>query len=131
MSHERQPPDPGTGDNRPARHQDLWHLRPDEKDAYRRQAAARRVLRVAEPDKVILDVDATLVDVESEDGAAATFKGGWGFAPMLCVIRAAGDPGRHAAARQRRREPRRRRLAALDEAIGALPAPGAPATPRG
>ena len=39
------------------------------------------------PDPVVLDIDSTLVEVHSEnkDRAAAHFKGGFGFHPMLCA----------------------------------------------
>ncbi len=38
-------------------------------------------------DRVVLDIDSTLVEVHSENkaGAAAHFKGGFGFHPMLCA----------------------------------------------
>ena len=53
-----------------------------------RQAAIRRLVSFAALDEVVLDVDATLVNVDSEDKAQAraTFKGGFGFAPMVCMI---------------------------------------------
>ena len=58
---------------------------------------------------VILDIDATLVDSHSEkEGAAPTYKHGFGFSPMLCYLDATGEalacilrPG-NAAAFQRR-----------------------------
>ena len=58
---------------------------------------------------VVLDIDSTLVEVHSENkaGAAAHFKAGFGFHPMLCATsgrRAAVD---HAAARQRRSQQHR------------------------
>jgi hypothetical protein len=57
-----------------------------------RQAACRRLLVEADPDEVVLDVDATLVHLDSEgkQHAGATFKGGFGFAPMLCFIEPLG-----------------------------------------
>jgi hypothetical protein len=44
-------------------------------------------------DPVILDIDASLVDIhsESKDQAAATFKGGYGFHPMFCFADATGE----------------------------------------
>jgi len=42
---------------------------------------------------VILDIDATLVEIHSEnkDGAAAHFRGGFGFHPLFCFADATGD----------------------------------------
>ena len=42
---------------------------------------------------VLLDIDASLVDIHSEnkDQAAATFKGGYGFHPMFCFADATGE----------------------------------------
>jgi Transposase DDE domain group 1 len=42
---------------------------------------------------VILDVDATIVEIHSEnkDGTAPHFKGGFGFHPLLCFADATGD----------------------------------------
>ena len=59
-----------------------------------RQAATRRLLEHAEVEQIELEVDATLLHLHSEDrhGAAATFKGGFGFAPMLCFIEPLGLP---------------------------------------
>ena len=44
-------------------------------------------------DEVILDVDATLVEIHSEnkDGAAAHYNGGYGFHPLFCFADATGD----------------------------------------
>jgi hypothetical protein len=44
-------------------------------------------------DPVILDIDATLVEVHSENkvGTAPTFKRGFGFHPMLCFADATGQ----------------------------------------
>lgn len=51
-----------------------------------RAAARRRVWEQAgAPGRVILDLDATLVTAHSEkEGAAGTYKGGFGFHPLLC-----------------------------------------------
>ncbi len=48
---------------------------------------------VSGSDPVVLDIDSTLVEVHSENkaGAAAHFKGGFGFHPMLCATEA-GEP---------------------------------------
>lgn len=45
------------------------------------------------PDEVILDVDAALVDIHSEnkEGAASNYKGGFGFHPMFCFADAGGE----------------------------------------
>jgi hypothetical protein len=42
---------------------------------------------------VVLDIDASLVDIHSEnkDEAAATYKGGYGFHPMFCFADATGE----------------------------------------
>jgi hypothetical protein len=42
---------------------------------------------------VILDIDASLVEIHSEgkENAAATFKGGFGFHPMFCIADATGE----------------------------------------
>jgi hypothetical protein len=44
-------------------------------------------------DEVILDVDATLVEIHSENkvGAAAHYDGGYGFHPLFCFADATGD----------------------------------------
>lgn len=44
-------------------------------------------------DTVILDIDASLVEVHSENkaGTAATYKGGFGFHPMFCFADATGE----------------------------------------
>lgn len=57
-----------------------------------RQAATRRLLAQADPEQIELEVDATLLHLHSEDkqGAGPTFKGGFGFAPMLCFIEPLG-----------------------------------------
>lgn len=57
-----------------------------------RQAACRRLVAEADVDQITLEVDATLLHLDSEgkQQAGATFKGGWGFAPMLCFIEPLG-----------------------------------------
>ena len=42
---------------------------------------------------VVLDIDASLVEVHSEnkEGAAPTFKGGYGFHPMFCFAESTGE----------------------------------------
>jgi hypothetical protein len=44
-------------------------------------------------DPVVLDVDASLVEIHSEnkEGAAPNYKGGYGFHPMLCFADATGE----------------------------------------
>jgi hypothetical protein len=44
-------------------------------------------------DPVVLDIDASLVEIHSEnkEGAAPHFKGGYGFHPMLCFADATGE----------------------------------------
>lgn len=90
-----------------------------------RQAAVRRLLAFADVDQVVLDVDATLVDVDSEDKqqARATFKGGFGFAPMVCMIEPLGLPAGMLRPGNATANNAGDQLAVVDEAIGALPAP--------
>ena len=47
----------------------------------------------ASEDPVLLDIDASLVEIHSEnkEGAAPHFKGGYGFHPMLCFADATGE----------------------------------------
>ena len=53
-----------------------------------RRAARTRAWQLgARPDRVVLDIDATLVGSHSEkEGAAPTYKRGFGFHPMLCYL---------------------------------------------
>lgn len=90
-----------------------------------RVAATRRLLAAADTDTLKLDVDATLVDIDSErkQGAAAMFKGTFGFAPMVCTVEPVGvigggrlRPG-NATANNAADQ-----LAVIDEAIDSLPA---------
>jgi hypothetical protein len=57
-----------------------------------RQSAIRRLLEQVPDEEVVLDIDASLVNVDSDakQGAASNFKGGFGFHPMLCFIEPAG-----------------------------------------
>ena len=51
------------------------------------RAAARRCVweRAGAPERVILDLDGTLLTAHSDkEGAAGTYKGGFGFHPLLC-----------------------------------------------
>ncbi|MGH9260253.1 MAG: IS1380 family transposase, partial [Acidimicrobiales bacterium] len=86
--------------------------------------ARSSVTNTAEP--VVLDIDATLVEVHSEnkDDAAPTYKRGFGFHPMLCFADATGEalaarlrPGNAGANNAADH------LAVLDDAIAQLPAP--------
>jgi hypothetical protein len=46
-----------------------------------------------EPDELILDIDSTPVSTRSEkERAAPTYKGGFGFHPLLCYLDATGEP---------------------------------------
>ena len=89
--------------------------------AVREQVWARRVAVGAAA--VFLDIDATLVEVHSENkaGAAAHFKGGYGFHPLLCfsedgdALGAVLRPGNAAANNIDDH------IALLDAAIGRLP----------
>ncbi|MGH9089583.1 MAG: IS1380 family transposase [Acidimicrobiales bacterium] len=74
---------------------------------------------------VVLDIDASLVEIHSEkkEGTAATYKGGYGFHPMFCFADATGEalagllrPGNAGA------NSIEDHLAVLDAAIAQLPA---------
>ena len=77
------------------------------------------------PEQVVLDVDASLVEIHSEnkEGATSHYKGGFGFHPMLCFLDATGEalagilrPGNAAA------NSGADQLAVVDSAIAQLPA---------
>jgi hypothetical protein len=59
-------------------------------DAIRRARAAARARAWqagARPDRITLDLDATLITSHSDkEGAAGTYKGGYGFHPLLCYL---------------------------------------------
>ena len=59
----------------------------------RAQARARVWSAADVPEQVILDVDAALVEVHSEnkESAASHFKGGYGFHPMFCFADHSGE----------------------------------------
>ena len=47
----------------------------------------------ARPGELILDIDASLLTAHSEkEGAAGTYKGGFGFHPLLCYLAETGEP---------------------------------------
>ena len=53
----------------------------------RRAARTRAWAAGVRPDRIVLDIDSTLVDSHSEkEGAAATYKRGYGFHPILCYL---------------------------------------------
>jgi len=58
-----------------------------------REQVWARSSATAGADPVLLDIDASLVEIHSEnkDQAAATFKGGYGFHPMFCFADATGE----------------------------------------
>jgi len=75
-------------------------------------------------DPVLLDIDASLVEIHSEnkEGAAPNYKGGYGFHPMLCFADATGEalsgilrPGNAGA------NTVADHVTVLDDAIGQLP----------
>lgn len=75
--------------------------------------------------QIVLDVDASLVEIHSEhkQGAASHFKGGFGFHPMFCFLDATGEalagilrPGNAAA------NSGADQLAVIDAALAQLPA---------
>jgi hypothetical protein len=85
----------------------------------------RRAKLTKGTDAVVLDIDATLIDVHSEnkEGTGPTYKGGYGFHPMGCFADATGDalsillrPGNAGA------NDAEDHLAVLDEAVAQLPA---------
>ena len=101
-------------------------------DLWARQAPVRaqiwaRRAPVGATAPVVLDIDATLVEVHSEHkaGAAAHYKGGYGFHPLLCfsddgdALGAVLRPGNAAA------NSIDDHIALLDAAIGRLPAEAA------
>ena len=52
----------------------------------------RRVQLAGAPERLTIDLDATLITAHSEkDQAAGTFKGGYGFAPMLAYADQTGE----------------------------------------
>lgn len=60
--------------------------------AARAEARARAFRRGARPRLVRIDLDATLIDAHSDkEGAAATYKRGFGFHPMLAYLDGTGD----------------------------------------
>jgi hypothetical protein len=89
-----------------------------------RQEATRRLLEDADVEQIELEVDATLLHLHSEDkqGAAATFKGGFGFSPMLCFIEPLGLPAGMLRPGGATANNAADQLAVIDQAIGSLPA---------
>jgi Transposase DDE domain group 1 len=60
--------------------------------AARARARERAWAAGARPGEVVLDIDATLVQAHSDkEGAAPTYKRGYGFHPMLCYLDASGE----------------------------------------
>lgn len=89
-----------------------------------RSGVWRRISSITGGDEVILDVDATLVEIHSENkqGTAAHYDGGYGFHPLFCFADATGDalsgmlrPGNAAANNTSDL------LAVVDDAISQLP----------
>jgi hypothetical protein len=89
----------------------------------RARARARAWELGARPERIVIDVDATLIGAHTEkEGATVNFKGGFGFHPLLAYLddsREAlagmlrpGNAGAHSAADQ---------IAVLDEALEQLP----------
>jgi hypothetical protein len=61
--------------------------------AARSQARERAWDAGARPKELILDIDATLLGAHSEkQGAAGTYKNGFGFFPLLCFLDETGEP---------------------------------------
>jgi hypothetical protein len=88
-----------------------------------RQAACRHLLEEADLDEVVLDVDATLLHLDSEgkQHAGATFKGGFGFAPMLCFIEPLGLPAGMLRPGGATANNGADQLTVIDQAIASLP----------
>ncbi len=91
--------------------------------AARAEARARAFRRGARPRQIVIDLDATLIDAHSDkQGAAPTYKRGFGFHPMLAYLDGSGDAlggrlrpgnaGSNTAADQ---------IAVLSDALGQLP----------
>ena len=92
-------------------------------DAHAR--ARERVWEIAgAPERLTIDLDATLISAHSEkDGAAGTFKGGYGFAPMLAY----GDETGEALAGELRpgnagANNATDQIAVAEQAVGQIPA---------
>ncbi len=92
-----------------------------------RQARAQVTAGLLErlgPQELVLDVDATLLEIHSENkqGAAAHFKGGYGFAPMLVFAEPVGVPlaGRLRSGNATANDAADQ-LRVVDDAIAALP----------
>jgi hypothetical protein len=61
--------------------------------AARAEALAKAWSAGARPKELILDIDASLLTAHSEkQGAAGTYKGGFGFHPLLCYLAETGEP---------------------------------------
>ena len=91
--------------------------------AARARARARAWELGARPERIVIDVDATLIGAHTEkEGAAVNFKGGFGFHPLLAYLDESrealagmlrpGNAAAHSAADQ---------IALLDEALEQLP----------
>jgi hypothetical protein len=61
--------------------------------AARAEARATAWARAGTPEEIVLDVDAALVEIHSDnkEGAASNFKGGFGFQPMFCFLDDSGE----------------------------------------
>jgi hypothetical protein len=85
----------------------------------------RRTSATDGDDAVILDIDASLVEIHSEnkDGAAAHFKGGYGFHPLFCFADATGDAlAGHLRAGNATANNASDLLAVVDDGVSQLPA---------
>ena len=78
------------------------------REALKQRLGCGRSARGADP----LDLDASLLTAHSEkEGAAGTYKSGFGFHPLLCYLAETGEPlAARPSPRQRRRQHRRRSL---------------------
>jgi hypothetical protein len=108
----------------------LWRKCPPDLGFWQSMAAVRaqvwpRSAATTGTEAVVLDIDASLVEVHSEnkEGAAANYKGGFGFHPMFCFADATGEalagllrPGNAGA------NSIEDHLSVLDDAIAQLPA---------
>jgi Transposase DDE domain group 1 len=89
-----------------------------------RAKARERVWRLGgRPERIVLDLDATLITSHSDkEEAPGNFKGGFGFHPMLCYLDESGGGARSdPAPGQCGRETAADQIECVEEALGQLP----------
>jgi len=100
-------------------------LRAREAMAEVRAGVWRRTSVTDGDDPVVLDIDASLVEIHSEnkEGAAAHFKGGFGFHPLFCFADGTGDAlAGHLRAGNATANNAADLLAVVDDGVSQLPA---------